>query len=59
MGRVVNKVALPPLRTETGPGKKTSVPLARWRQEIDLGMKSKAFRKDMSTEVLLPVKHCG
>jgi hypothetical protein len=53
----VNMIALPPLKTETVPGVMTSLPYARWRQEIDMAIKSKAYRKDLPTEILLPVKH--
>jgi hypothetical protein len=50
-------VVLPPLVTETRPNTITQINLTRWRQEVDLMMKSKAFKKEMPVEVLLPLKH--
>ena len=56
-GRTVNMIALPTIKTEKEASKKTSMSLVRWRQEIDLRLKSKVYRKDMPTELILPVRH--
>jgi hypothetical protein len=48
-------IALPPLVVDSADGKKTTMPIARWRQEIDMGVKAKAYKKELPTEIMLPV----
>jgi hypothetical protein len=55
MGRTTNMIALPPFVVDAADGKRTQMPLARWKQEMDMGVKSKMYRKELPTEILMPV----
>ena len=56
LNRQANIVALPPFVIKIVDGKIT-LPLTGWRKEMDMEVKSKSHRKDLPTEILLPVKH--
>jgi hypothetical protein len=56
LGRTTNMKALNPFVDDDAFGRKTiPIPIARWKQEFDIGKKSKMYRKEFQTEIIMPV----
>jgi hypothetical protein len=55
VNRVTNFIALPPFLVDGAEGRKAQIPITRWKQEIDMVVKSKVYKKELPTEILLPI----